>query len=164
MERFYTSLCVMRVLSRNFRCARVVVALALLLGVNGPLLQYACGATGDVLTKSTFGLIVEDAGTTAAPCGTISEGVHDRLCTEVQSPPVCEGDACRIETAEKQSVFYSEPFPLRIVSTPTSGVLLSKGSATWLLIPTSLQATGTELNPRELYHIPVRLRTLSFLL
>lgn len=162
MERFHTSLRVMRVLSQDFRCARVVVALALLLSVNAPLVQYACGATGEALTTSVLAVMVGDANTAAAPCGTISDGVHDRLCTEDQSFPVCHGDACTTDTAEKQSVFHSETSLLRVVPLLVSAVSDTERAQTSRFMSISPLTSGAEWVARESNSVLVRLRTLSF--
>lgn len=162
MERNHKSLPIMRVLSQHFRCARVVVALTLLLSVNATLVQYACGATGEALTTSVLPVMVGDASTDAAPCGTISEGVHDRLCAEDQSFPVCHGDACTTDTAEKQSVFHSETSILRVVPLLASAVSDTERAQTSRFMSISPLTSGVEWVARESNSVVVRLRTLSF--
>lgn len=147
----------MSVLTRTFR---VLVALTLLLSVNASLVQYVCGATGETLITST--LAVETTGTDTAPCGVISDGVHERLCGESQPSPVCDGDACTTDTVETSSVVQIEAFPLQIAPLFVPAVSRVERSPASRRIPTSLGARGTELNPVEFYPLSVRLRTLSF--
>lgn len=140
--------------------SRVLVVLALLLSVNAPLVHYACGATGETLITST--LAVKTTGMDAVPCGVISEGVHDRLCGESQLSPVCDGDACTIDTIEKQSVVYSQPSSLQVISALSSGALSSEeetSSYSFLLSRSGKDADWSANAPNSL---PVRLRTQSF--
>lgn len=152
----------MKVLSRTFQKTRALVAIALLLSVNAPLVQYACGATGEALTTNAVAVMVEDANTDAAPCETISEGVHDRLCTEGQSSPVCEVDACTTDTVEKQSVIHSESSSLRVAPLLASAASDAERGHASQLIFTSPLTSGAEWAARESDFVPVRFRTLSF--
>lgn len=90
----------MRLHSHTFQKTRVVVAMALFLSVSAPFVQYACGGTGETTTTST--LVVKTAG--VAPCESIPNGIHDRLCGESGSLTGCEGEACTTETVETISV------------------------------------------------------------
>lgn len=150
----------MRRVSRTLRKTRVFVALALLLSLSAPLVQYACGVTGETSTTST--LVVETAGPDAAPCGTVSDGVHNRLCGQSQPSPVCDGDACTSDTVEKRLVVHSEPPSLRASSALSSGTLFSGEVASSRAVIPSRVASGSDWSARAPNRIPVRLRTLSF--
>lgn len=150
----------MRLLSYPFQKTQVLVALALLLSLNAPLVQYACGVTGETSTAST--LVVETTGTDAAPCGTVSGDVHNRLCGESQSAPVCNGDACTTDHVEKRSVVRSETSTLQVLSSLSSGALISEEVASSRSIATSRSGPGADWSVREPNRISVRLRTLSF--
>jgi len=147
----------MRILSRTFQKIRVLVALALLLSVSAPLVQYACGVTGETHTTST--VAVEASGSDAAPCGVLSEGVHDRLCGSFSG---CEGEACTTDTVETQSVVHSETSSLRIVPVLATGNLSSGEGASSGPIVSSRSGLGAEWTARDPNRISVRLRTLSF--
>ncbi len=139
---------------------RVLVAFALLLSVSAPLVQYACGVTGETTATST--LVAETAGTDATPCGVISDGVHDLLCDAPQPAPVCEGDACTTDTVEGQSVVQSETSSLRVASVLTAGALPSEGRTASRVIPSLRSGPDAVLTTRTSNPVPVRLRTLSF--
>ena len=147
----------MRFLSRTFEKTRVVVALALLVSMSAPLVQYACGVTGETLTTST--LAVEAPGSGAAPCGVLSDGVHDRLCGSFSG---CEGEACTTDTVETQSGVHSESSSFRVVPVLTSGSLSSGEGASPSPIVSSRSGLGAEWGGRDPNRISVRLRTLSF--
>lgn len=150
----------MSALSSPFQKTRVLVAFALLLSVSAPLVQYACGVTGETTTTST--LVAEIASTDAAPCGVLSTGVHDRLCEESRPTLVCEGDACTTDTVEKQLVMHFEPPSLRVVSALSSGALLSREVVSSHAVTPSRVASGSDWSARAPNRIPVRLRSLSF--
>lgn len=150
----------MNVLSRTFEKTRILVAFALLLSAGAPLVQYACGVTGEMTTTGT--LLAETTDTALAPCGTVSNGVHDRLCGERQSAPVCDGDACTTNTVEKQSVLPSEPSRHQIVSALSPGPLHSERGASSGFLTTSHRASDADWSARAPSSIPVRLRTQSF--
>lgn len=146
----------MSVLSRT---SRVLVALALFLSVNAPLMLYACGATGQTLTTST--IAVETTGPDAVPCGIISGGVHDRVCGKSHSAPVCD-DTCTTDIIERQLVVHCETTRPKGLSSLSSGTLLSgEGASSRAVIP-SLSASGSDRSARVSNRVPVRLRTLSF--
>lgn len=151
----------MNVRSQTFEKTRVLVALALLLSAGAPLVQYACGVTGETHTAST--LAVEAPGSNAAPCGVLSEGVHDRLCG-ASSDSVCEGEGCTTDTVEKQSVVQFPASSLWIDSILTAGERPSDRGATRGPLPSSGSAPGADETPLMSSRIPVRLRTQSCLL
>lgn len=150
----------MRLLSRTFEKTRLLVAFALLFSAAAPLVQYACGITGETSTTST--IVVETTGTDTAPCGVISDGVHDRLCEAAQSVPVCDGEACTTDTVEKQSVVQSQTSSLQIISALSFRALSSKKHASSPSFHRSRFETDADWSPRVPNLIPVRLRTQSF--
>jgi len=147
----------MSVLSRTFEKTRVLVALALLFSVSAPFVQYACGSTGE----TTSMLVVEPTGTDA-PCGVISDGVHDRLCGTPQSFSGCEGEDCTTDTAEKSAALQSESTPFRVVAALSTGGETSEEAASPSVVTTIRPAPGVDGTVRERNRISVRLRTLSF--
>ena len=149
----------MRLLSHTFEKTRVLVVLALLVSAGAPLVQYACGVTGETLHTST--LAVEASGPNTAPCGTVSDGVHDRLCG-ASSVPSCEGEACTTDIVEPQSVVQSETSSLRIASVLTAGALPSEGSITSRFTAPLRSIPGAGLSAWEAHRMSVRFRTLSF--
>jgi hypothetical protein len=149
----------MRLLSHTFEKTRVLVALALLVSAGAPLVQYACGVTGETLTTST--IAVEASGPHTAPCGTVSGGVHDRLCG-ASSVPSCEGEACTTDTVEPQSVVQSETSSLRIASVLTAEVLPSEESAALRSTAPLRSTPGAGLGAWDAHRMSVRFRTLSF--
>ncbi|MCS3660015.1 hypothetical protein GGP68_001422 [Salinibacter ruber] len=151
----------MKLLSRPFEKTRVLVALALLFSAAAPLVQYTCGVTGETTTTST---LVAETGrtTTAPPCGTVSTGVHDRLCGGAPSATVCDGGACTTDTVEKESVILAEISKLRLTPTLSSGGLLSEKAASSRSVVGSHWVWGSDWSARAPNHISVRLRTLSF--
>ena len=145
--------------SRTFQNIRVLVALALLFSASAPLVQYTCGVTGETMTTST--LVVEPMGTDA-PCGVISDGVHDRLCGESQFLFDCGGDDCTTDTAEQSSALHTKSTPLRIVAALSAGGVASEGAASPRVVTTTRAAPSVDGTVRERSRISVRLRTLSF--
>lgn len=150
----------MSVLSGIFQKTRVLVAFALLFSVSAPLVQYACGVTGETTTAST--LVAETAGTDAVPCGTVSDDVHDRLCEPSPPTPVCDGDACTTDSVEKQSVVHSEISPRQPPLVLTAGDLPSDGDTSPNPLISSRLASGSDWRARASNRIPVRFWTLSF--
>ena len=146
-------------LSSTFRSTWVLVAFALLFSAGAPLVQYACGVTGETHPTST--LAVETSGPNTAPCGTVSDGVHDRLCG-ASSVPGCEGEACTTDTVELQSVVQSETSSLRIASVLTAGTLSSEGGTTSRFTTPLRSISGAGLSAWDAHRIPVRFWTLSF--
>lgn len=155
--RFNTDLHRMSVVSRTFR---VLVALTLLLSASAPLVRYACGVTGATTTTST--LVAETTATDAAPCGTVSEGVHNRLCEAPQSTPICDGDACTTDSVEKESVVHSQISSLWIISAPSFGALSSEEDASSHWFTFSRSGQDADWSARAPNSVPVRLRTRSF--
>ena len=149
----------MGLLSHTFEKTRILVVLALLFSAGAPLVQYACGVTGETLSMST--LAVEASGPNTAPCGTISDGVHDRLCG-ASSVPGCEGEACTTDTIEPQSVVQSGTSSLRIASVLTAGTLSSEGNTTSRFTTPLRSTPGAGLSAWDAHRISVRFRTLSF--
>jgi hypothetical protein len=151
----------MKLLSRPFEKTRVLVALALLFSAAAPLVQYTCGLAGEATTTTT---LVAEVGHTSdvAPCGTVTNGVHNRLCGEPGSTSVCEGDACTTHPVERRSVISSETSSLRAVSALSSAPLLSEEAASSRSLIGSNWTSGSDWSARAPNHISVRLRTLSF--
>lgn len=149
----------MRLLSGTFQTTRVLVAFALLLSTGAPLVQYACGVTGE--TSIASAIAVEPTGPDTAHCGTVAESVHDRLCGSSSSPG-CEGDACSTDTVEKQSVVQFETSLLGLIPSVSSGGLLSGWVASFRTPALFRSVLGFEWSARTFNPIPVWLLTLSF--
>jgi len=149
----------MTFLSSTFRFGRALVAFALLFSAGAPLMQYACGVTGETLTASA--LSAEASEPDAVSCGAVSEGVHDRLC-EPSPVPGCEGKACTTDTVETQSVAQPQTSSPRIASVLTAGALPSQGSVALHSTAPLRSTPDAGLNTWDSHHISVRFRTLSF--
>jgi hypothetical protein len=150
-----------RLLSRTFEKTRVVVAFALLLSVSAPLLQYACGVTGEATATSTL-VVVETGETDATPCGVILDGLHDLLCEAPQPVPVCDGEACTTDIVDKQSVVHSQVSTLQVISALSVGDFLSKEYASPHSFLFFRSGPVAAWSVRASTSIPIRLQTLSF--
>jgi hypothetical protein len=152
----------MKVLSHTFQKTRLLVALALLFSAAAPLVQYACGVTGETTTRSARVVETEHAD---APCGVVSDGVHDRLCGESGSSSGCEGEACTTETVNVSSVARADLPQARDALSVSSDLFSVEqdGHALRRLSSSSL-TSERDRTARAPDPVPVRLRTLSFLL
>lgn len=150
---------VMSLLSDTFQRTRMLVVFALLLGVNAPLVQFACGTTGEALTSSTLALVINEVDAEISRCGTVSGGVHDQLCTESNASPICQGVSCTTDTVEKHAVVVKEASTDRW---SVESSLRSERDASPQLDLSSFSTTGPNWSTRGPDRIPVRLRTSSF--